>query len=65
MNMPRTHLPQDQEFFSLAEVGKRLGLSRMTVYRYVQEKRLPAYRFGKHYRIRNDDLEKFISKQKV
>ena len=62
--MPRKKNPQAQEFYSLLEVAKYLGLSRMTVYRYVVAKKLPYYRFGKHYRIRKDDLERFISSQK-
>jgi len=54
-----------QEFYSLSKVGKMLGLSHMTVYRYVVAKKLPAYKFGTHYRVRESDIEKFIARNKV
>lgn len=53
------------EFYSLSKVAHRLGLSRMTVYRYVVAKKLPAYRFGSHYRVRQSDLADFIARYKV
>lgn len=56
---------KSQSFIRLSQVAKRLGLSRMTVYRYVISKRLPAYKFGSHYRVRENDLEAFISRYKV
>lgn len=65
-DMKVSHSPSDpQKFYDLHEVAKILHLSRMTVYRYVIAKRLPAYRFGRHYRIRKEDLETFISHYKV
>lgn len=53
------------EFYSLSKVAHRLGLSRMTVYRYVVAKKLPAYKFGSHYRVRESDLEVFITRNKI
>ncbi|MFH0770232.1 MAG: helix-turn-helix domain-containing protein [Candidatus Peregrinibacteria bacterium] len=54
-----------QEFFSLSQVAKRLGLSKMTIYRYVKAKKLSAYQFGRDFRVRADDLEHFIQKYKI
>ncbi|MDD5103923.1 MAG: helix-turn-helix domain-containing protein [Candidatus Peribacteraceae bacterium] len=54
-----------QEFYSLSEVAKRLGLSKMTIYRYVKAKKLSAYQFGRDFRVRAEDLERFIQKFKV
>ena len=53
------------DFHSLSTVAKRLGLSRMTVYRYVVSKKLPAYKFGSHYRVKEEDLDDFILSRKV
>jgi len=49
----------------LSEVAKRLGLSKMTIYRYVKAKKLSAYQFGRDFRVRAEDLEHFIQKFKV
>ena len=56
---------KEREFFSLNDVADKLGMSRMTIYRYVVSKKLPAYKFGRDYRVQKDDLEKFISQRKV
>ncbi|MAE68339.1 DNA-binding protein [bacterium] len=55
---------KSQEFYSLQEIAEKLNLSRMTVYRYVRSKKLPAYQFGRHYRIRKSDLETFLAQFK-
>jgi len=61
--MPSTK--KDKAFYTLGEVADHLGLSRMTAYRYVKSKKLRAYKFGTHHRVRKSDLELFISKHKV
>jgi excisionase family DNA binding protein len=50
----------DQEFFTLAEIAERLKVSYRTVYRWVQDGKLPAYKFGTEWRISSSDLEEFI-----
>lgn len=57
--------PKDRRFLTLNEVAERLNLSRMTVYRYVKSKKLPAYQFERDFRVDESDLEKFISQFKV
>ncbi|PIR53194.1 DNA-binding protein [Candidatus Peregrinibacteria bacterium CG10_big_fil_rev_8_21_14_0_10_49_10] len=52
-------------FHSLSAVAERLGLSRMTVYRYVIAKKLPAYKFGHHYRVKQEDLDAFVASHKI
>ncbi len=52
-------------YLTLTEVADKLGMSRMTVYRYVIAKQLPAYQFGKHFRVRSEDLDSFIASRKV
>ncbi len=58
-------IQEPHEFYDLHAVAKILHLSRMTIYRYVVSKKLPAYKFGRHYRIKKEDLEAFISHYKV
>ncbi|MDR7482176.1 MAG: helix-turn-helix domain-containing protein [Armatimonadota bacterium] len=47
------------------QVARYLQLNRLTVYRYIREGRLPASRIGKVYRIRVDDVERFLEARKV
>jgi excisionase family DNA binding protein len=54
-----------KEFYTLQEVAQKLGMSRMTIYRYVKAKKLAAYQFGRDFRVRTDDLDTFIASFKV
>ena len=56
---------KEQTFYTLGDVADHLGLSRMTVYRYVKSRKLRAYKFGTHHRVRKNDLKTFISSHKV
>jgi excisionase family DNA binding protein len=48
-------------FVTVAEVANQLRVSNMTVYRLVQAGDLPAVRIGRSYRIREDDVEQYLS----
>ena len=50
-------------FLTVAEVADLLRVSTMTVYRLVQAGQLPAIRVGRSYRIREDDVDKYLSAQ--
>jgi excisionase family DNA binding protein len=52
--------PNDlSEFLSVSELAKVLGLNPKTIYRAVWSKMLPAYRFGRTWRISKRDIESF------
>jgi excisionase family DNA binding protein len=58
-------IPSTREFFTLAEVAEKLHVSKMTVYRNVKGRKLAAYKVGRDYRIKKEDLDSFISSLKV
>ncbi|HEX2063112.1 MAG TPA: helix-turn-helix domain-containing protein [Acidimicrobiales bacterium] len=45
----------------MAEVAALLRVSNMTVYRLISAGDLPAVRVGKSYRLREDDVDKYLS----
>ena len=47
-------------FVTVAEVADRLRVSTMTVYRLIQAGDLPAGRIGKSYRLREEDVDRFL-----
>jgi excisionase family DNA binding protein len=53
--------PPWDRFFTVAEVAARLRVSTMTVYRLIKAGELPAVRIGKSYRIRTDDLDRYLA----
>jgi excisionase family DNA binding protein len=50
-------------FVTVSEVANLLRVSNMTVYRLVQAGQLPAIRVGRSYRIREDDVDKYLAAQ--
>jgi excisionase family DNA binding protein len=46
---------------TVAEVARMLRVSNMTVYRLISGGELPALRIGKSYRLRDDDVDKYLT----
>lgn len=48
------------EIMTVEQVASYLQLSKMTVYKYIREGKLPAAKIGKSYRIQRSDVEAFL-----
>jgi excisionase family DNA binding protein len=48
-------------FLTVAEVADLMRVSTMTVYRLIKAGDLGAVRVGKSYRVREDDVDRFLS----
>jgi excisionase family DNA binding protein len=48
------------EWLSTATAAEMLGVQSRTLYRFIDEGRLPAYRFGRVIRVMRTDLEQFV-----
>jgi len=48
-------------FLTVAEVATSLRVSTMTVYRLINAGELPAARIGRSFRVRTEDLERFVA----
>ncbi len=46
-------------WMSTREAATVLGMTLRTLYRVVDEGRLPMYQFGRAYRLKRDDVERF------
>ena len=47
-------------WLSTAEAAKRLGVTSRTLYRFIDEDQLSAYRFGRVIRLKQSDVDAFI-----
>jgi len=47
-------------WLSTAESARRLGITPRTLYRFIDEGQLPAYRFGRVIRLKEDEVDAFI-----
>ena len=50
----------DIAWLSTAEAARRLGVTPRTLYRFIDEGQLAAYRFGRVIRLKEDDIAGFI-----
>jgi excisionase family DNA binding protein len=50
---------------TVAEVAAAMRVSNMTVYRLIRSGELPALRVGKNYRLRESDVERFLTDRSV
>ena len=50
---------------TVAEVAATMRVSNMTVYRLIKSGELPALRVGKNYRVRESDVDRYLSEQAV
>jgi excisionase family DNA binding protein len=55
----------DKEFYSTKELAAVLGVQPLTLFRHVQAGKLVAYRVGKNYRFRRQDVEDWLTRQRV
>ena len=48
-------------FLTVAEVAAQLRVSTMTVYRLLKAGQLASVRVGKSYRVREDDVDRYLA----
>lgn len=50
----------DIKLYTLQEVADILKVTRQTIYNYVTAQKLRATKYGKEYRVTDEDLQEFI-----
>lgn len=61
--MSGTNPPHDHEILTLEEVALYLRLKPQTIYKWAQEKRIPAVKLGKEWRFRRSVLDRWLDEQ--
>lgn len=55
----------EARWLSTAEASDRLGVTLRTLYRLVDEGRLPAYKIGRVIRIKEDDVDAYLESARI
>jgi excisionase family DNA binding protein len=55
----------ETRWLSTAEASERLGVTLRTLYRLVDEGRLPAYKIGRVIRVKEADVDAFIESSRI
>ena len=55
----------EEPLLTVGEVAQLMRVSNMTVYRLIKSGQLAAIRVGKNYRIRRNDVERYLTDRAV
>lgn len=52
------------QMYTVKEVADKLKLKDTTIRKYISERKLSAYKFGRQYVVSEDDLKEFLKRQR-
>jgi len=52
---------RDKSYLTVEDVARRFGVNSTTVYRLVQQGKLPAFKIGNQWRFRTARLEEWVA----
>jgi len=55
----------EARFMTVGDIARDLGVAEDTVRSWIRERKLPAYRVGKEYRIKIVDYERFLEQRRT
>ena len=55
----------NKEFYTARDLADKLGVNIMTIYSYINARKLKAYKIGKEFRIDKNEFESFLDKVKT
>jgi excisionase family DNA binding protein len=58
--MDNTHIYETDRWLSVEEIATHLGVSKETIYRWIERKRIPCVRIGKLWKFRRIDVDEWI-----
>lgn len=49
-----------EPWFSVEEIARHLGVSKETIYRWLERKNMPAHRMGKLWKFKPNEVDQWI-----
>lgn len=53
-------VPLEDRWLSVGEIGKHLGVSSDTVYRWIDNHVMPAHRMGRLWKFKKDEVDEWV-----
>lgn len=53
-------LPIEDRWISVDEIAAYLGIKRDTVYKWIDDKSMPAHRVGRYWKFRKDEVDAWV-----
>ena len=63
MGVAITGMLESREVMNIRQASVYLGVSRDTLYRYIYEDRIPAFKLGNRWKFKKTVLDRWIEKQ--
>ena len=60
-----TKVTGNVDWLSTADAAKGLGITTRTLYRFINQGDLPAYRFGRVIRVKRSDVDAFVEASRI
>lgn len=55
----------EKAFYRAEDLAKKLDVNIMTIYRYIEQGKIEAYKMGRHYRIEKIEFNNFLERAKT
>lgn len=55
-----THMTVSERWLSVEEIGAHLGVSKETIYRWLEKKKMPAHRVGRLWKFKASDIDQWV-----
>ncbi len=59
-NKKKNEMNKEKEFYKAEDLAKLLEVNIMTIYRYIDKKKLKAYKIGRDFRIDKTEFQRFL-----
>lgn len=53
-------MEESERWLSVEEIGFHLGVSKETVYRWLEKKKIPAHRIGRLWKFRTREVDQWV-----
>lgn len=53
-------MAETERWLSVEEIAKHLGISKETVYRWLEKQKVPAHRIGKLWKFRPSEVDQWV-----
>lgn len=53
-------MSESERWLSVEEIAAHLGVSRETIYRWLEKKRIPAHRIGKLWKFQASEVDQWV-----
>lgn len=65
-NTERTEMQREETvWLSTSQAASQLGITTRTLYRLIDSGQLPAYRFGRVIRLKEQEVESFVERSRI